>query len=151
MRSLFLVFLVLLSLPIAASAAPPPIAASVEAVQAADVRPPVVTPQMLRYSRTRVVLYFVGTAYGLLALWGVHATGLSARFARLVQPQRFSFLRLVGYYALLETTLLLVRSPLIFYSGYSLEHIYGLSSQSLGAWLGDVCEGSTEFSPSITS
>ena len=138
MRSLFLVFLVLLSLPIAASAAPPPIAASVEAAQAADVRLPVVTPQMLRYSRTRVVLYFVGTAYGLLALWGVLATGLSARFARLVQPQRFSFLRLLGYYALLETTLLLVRSPLIFYSGYSLEHTYGLSSQSLGAWLGDV-------------
>lgn len=138
MRLLFLVFILLLFAPFGVSAAPTPIAAPISTAQFADVRPPVVTPQMLRYSRTRVALYFIGTAYSLLALWGVLASGLSARLGRWVRPQRFSFLRLLGYYALLELTLLAIRSPLIFYSGYSLEHAYGLSSQSFGAWLGDV-------------
>ena len=138
MRLLFFVFILVLLASVVVSAAPTPIAVPISAAQSAEVRPPVITPQMLRYSRTRVALYFVGTAYSLLALWGVLASGLSARLSRLAQPQRFSFLRLLGYYALLEVTLLLLRSPLIFYSGYTLEHTYGLSSQSLGAWLGDV-------------
>jgi len=137
MRFVLLVSFVLFILPGMVDAAPlPPV--KVSAAQSADVRPPVVTPQMLRYSRTRVALYFAGTAYSLLALWGVLASGFSARLGRWVRPQRFSFLQLLGYYALLELTLLAIRSPLIFYSGYSLEHAYGLSSQSFGAWLGDV-------------
>ena len=106
-----------------------------------DVRPPVVTPQMTRYSRTRYALYFAGTAYELLALWGVLAMGLSAHLRRVVQPLRFSFFRLAGYYALLTLVLIVVHAPLTWYSGYYLEHAYGLSSQGVGAWLGDLVKG----------
>ena len=135
-----------LLLPRPADAAPPPpppvLPASVPAAaQGDDVRPPVVTPQMRRYSRTRYALYFAGTAYGMLALWGTLATGLSARLRRLAQPLRFSFLQLTGYYALLTLVLLAVHAPLTWYSGYYLEHAYGLSSQSFPAWAGDLAKG----------
>ncbi len=129
--------LLLLPLPSVRAGPLPPSVPLQAAAQNDDVKPPVVTPQMLRYSRTRYALYFVGTAYGLLALWGVLASGLSARLRRLVQPLRFSFFRLLGYYALLTLALVIIHAPLTFYSGYYLEHAYGLSSQSLPAWLGD--------------
>ena len=112
-----------------------------EDVRPPVVTPPVVTPQMTRYSRTRYALYFAGTAYELLALWGVLATGLSAHLRRVVQPLRFSFFRLAGYYALLALVLIVVHAPLTWYSGYYLEHAYGLSSQGVGAWLGDLVKG----------
>ena len=141
--NMLMVCFALLLLPLTVRAAPPtlPASASSTSAQAAEVKPPVVTPQMLRYSRTRYTLYFAGTAYGLLALWGILATGLSARLRRLVQPLRFSFFRLLGYYALLTLTLLAIHFPLTWYSGYYLEHIYGLSGQSFGAWAGDLLKG----------
>lgn len=104
----------------------------------ADVRPPVVTPQMKRYSEIGYILYFVGTAYGLFALWLVLASGLSARLRQLVQPLRFSLLRLLAYYSLLTLVLLLLHAPLTYYSGYWLPHAYGLSSEPFGRWSGDV-------------
>ncbi len=107
----------------------------------ADVRPPVVTAQMKRYSEIGYALYFVGTAYGLLTLWGVLASGLSARLRQVVQPVRYSLLRLLGYYLLLTLVLLLLHAPLTFYSGYWLPHAYGLSSEHFGGWLGDVLKG----------
>ena len=105
------------------------------------MRLPVVTPQMKRYSEIGYALYFAGTAYGLLALWLVLASGLSARLRQLVQPLRFSFLRLLGYYALLTLVLLLLHAPLTYYSGYWLPHAYGLSSESFGGWLLDLLKG----------
>ncbi len=104
----------------------------------ADVRPPTVTPEMKRYSEIGYALYFAGTAYGLLALWAVLATGLSARLRRWVQPLRFSLLRLLGYYTLLTLVLVMIHAPLTVYRGYVLPHHYGLSSQSFGGWLGDI-------------
>ena len=102
---------------------------------------PVVTPQARRYARTCDVLAFVGTAYELLLLWGVLASGLSARLRSLVQPLRFSFFRLAGYYVLLTLVLLVLHAPLTYYAGYYLSHAYGLSSQSVWAWLGDLAKG----------
>ena len=103
-----------------------------------DVRPPVVTPAMTRYSRIRWGLYFVGTAYELLALWGVLASGLSARLRRWTGALPGSFVQLAAYYSLLTLALLIVQAPLTIYSGYTLSHEYGLSSQSVGGWLGDI-------------
>ncbi len=144
MRFLFLAGLVAVSLaifllPVPPRAAPPPLAA----VQTASdtVTPPVVTPAARRYSRIRWGMYFLSTAYGLAALGGVLASGLSAKMSRWVQPWRFSLLRLAGYYAALTAVLLLVKAPLTWYSGYFLSHAYGLSSQSFGAWLGDLFKG----------
>ena len=124
--------LLLLVLPPPAHAAP---------LHALGVRPPVVTPQMKRYSEIGYALYFGGTVYGLLALWAVLASGLSARLRRWVQPLRFSFVRLLAYYTLLTLALVLLQAPLTFYSGYVLPHTYGLSSESFGGWLGEHFKG----------
>ena len=132
MRLFYLLCLALIFLPLTAHAAPLP---------NADVRPPTVTPEMKRYSEIGYVLYFVGTAYSFLALWGVLALGLSARLRHWVQPLRFSLLRLLGYYTLLTLTLVAVHAPLTVYRSYVLQHQYGLSSQSFGGWLGDLGKG----------
>lgn len=134
----FICLALLLFLPMTARAAPPSPVAAQAALQNAGVKPPVVTPQMRRYSQTRYALYFAGTAYSLLVLWGVLATGWSARLRRFVQPLRFSFFQLAGYYTLLTLTLLLLHFPLTWYSGFYLEHVYGLSSQSVWGWLMDL-------------
>ena len=144
MRYLFLAGLVAVGLAIVLlpvpprAAAPPP-----SAFQTASdtVTPPVVTPAAHQYSRLRWGMYFVSTAFGLAALGGVLASGLSAKLRRWVQPWKFSLLRMAGYYAALTGVLLLIKAPLIWYSGYYLSHAYGLSSQSLAAWLGDLFKG----------
>ncbi|MCW3058724.1 MAG: hypothetical protein JWQ02_545 [Capsulimonas sp.] len=106
-----------------------------------DVRPPNVTLAMRRYSRIRYTLYFVGTAYSLLALWALLATGLSARLRQIAERlSRRRFFTLLWYYVLFALTLWIVRLPLSFYSGYWLSHAYGLSHQSFGAWMGDVAK-----------
>ncbi len=139
MRLVFILCFALLFLSIPANAAPSTDAQSTS--RSSEVKPPVITSQMIRYSRTRYTLYFVGTAYGLLALWGILASGLSARLRQIVQTLRFSFFRLTGYYVLLTVVLLLVHFPLTFYSGYFLEHAYGLSSQSFPTWASDIAKG----------
>ncbi len=108
------------------------------AVHAApEVRPPVVTPQMKRYSEIGYALYFGSALYSLLALWAVLASGLSSRLRQIVQPLHFSFLRLLGYYTLLALTLLVIHAPLTFFAGYWLPHTYGQSAEGFGAWAGD--------------
>ena len=102
-----------------------------------NVRPPIVTPQMKRYSEIGYALYFGGTLYSLLALWAVLASGLSARLRQIVQPLRFSLLRLLGYYTLLALTLLVIHAPLTVFAGYWLPHAYGQSAEGFGAWAGD--------------
>ena len=140
---LLLFCLVLLISPLAANAAPSQSSSnSINATtQDNDVRPPLVTPQARRYSRTRYALYFFGTAYELLVLWGILASGLTAKLRRMVQPLRFSFFQLAGYYVLLTLVLLAAHAPLTWYGGYYLSHAYGLSSQGVGAWLSDLAKG----------
>ena len=143
MRIFVLLCLALLFLPVSSNAGPALIAHSSQQnnLPSSDVKPPVVTPQMKRYSQTRYALYFVGTVYELLALWGILASGLSARLRRIVQPLRFSFFRLASYYVLLTLALLVIHAPLTWYSGYYLERTYGLSAQSFPNWIGDLAKG----------
>jgi STE24 endopeptidase len=142
MRLFVIICLAGLCLTLAAWAgpeSPPPPAQS--APFSSDVKPPTVTPQMERYSRTRYALYFVGMAYELITLWGVLASGLSVRLRRLTLPLRYSLLQLAGYYALLTLVLVAIHFPLTLYSSYFLEHEYGLSSQSFPLWAADLAKG----------
>ncbi len=147
MRLLFLagviaVVLALALLPVPPrAAAPAPAAQTITQTASDTVTPPVVTPAIRQYSRIRWGMYFVSTAFGLAALGGVLALGVSAKLRAWVKPWKFSLLRMAGYYAALTGVLLLVKAPLTWYSGYYLSHAYGLSPQSLGAWLGDLFKG----------
>lgn len=117
---------------------PPPVPASVH------FQMPVVTPLMLRYSTTCYALYFFATFYGLIVLWGILASGLSAKlraWASVLPGGRNRFAALCWYYLLFTVAVVILHAPLTFYSGYWLDHAYGLSSQSVVAWLGDSAKG----------
>lgn len=96
----------------------------------------------IEYSNTRNVLYFVEFFFGALIWIGLLVTGLSAKmlgWAERVGKRRF--LTLFLYLLLLIGVVQLVSLPLEYYSGYHLEHQYGLSNQSLGAWAWDLLKG----------
>ena len=123
-------------------AAPPQPHRAQHASAGQDVPPLIVTPKMRRYARTGYGLYFAGAVYGWALLWGVLASGLSARL-REVAERRASkpWGRLAIYYGLLTLVLGLARFPLAWYGGFWRERAYGLSAQSFGSWLGDWLKG----------
>ena len=94
--------------------------------------------QAIEYSDTKHILYFISLAYGLVVLLFVLFTGLSARLrdrAKAIGRRRFFTLAIFLLLFLLVTAALSL--PLDFYSGYLVEHTYGLSNQSVGAWMWD--------------
>lgn len=98
--------------------------------------------QALEYSNTRNILYFVEFFFGALIWVALLFTGFSGKmlaWAERVGKKRFITLFL--YLLLLIGIVQLVSLPLEFYSGYLLEHEYGLSNQSLGAWGWDLLKG----------
>ena len=123
----------------AASRSPVPVHA---AANNQDVPPLVVTPKMQKYARTGYRLYFVGTLYGWALLWGVLASGMSARLRKGAERTvKHPGARVAVYYGLLTAGLALARFPLAWYGGFWRERAYGLSAQSFGAWLGDWLKG----------
>jgi len=107
-----------------------------------DVPPLVVTPKMRRYARTGYALHFAGVAWEWLLLWGVLASGGSARIRDLAERRtKKPWSRLAVYYALLTLVLGLAQFPLAWYDGFWRERAYGLSAQNFGAWLADWFKG----------
>jgi len=105
------------------------------------IRMPVVTEKMRRWSRIHWTLFFVRTAYSLLILWAILATGLSARMRRAGErTSRFKLIQTLAYYVMFLGVLALANAPFTAYSGYYLPHAYGLSRQSVPSWLGDIAK-----------
>ena len=94
--------------------------------------------QAIAYSRSLYILYFVGTLVAMaiyLLLW---QTGLSVRFRNWAcQASRRTLVQCLIFVPLIATSASLLNLPLHFYSGYVVEHRYGLSTQSLTSWFGD--------------
>ncbi len=145
MQSRFLILcLLLLSLwlvkPMAyAGPAQPPSASS---PSASDPYHLTTTPRMRRYADTGYALYFLGTAYSVLVLWGILASGLSAKlrdWAARISSHWYLILPL--YYIALSLVLAVFNIPLNVGDGFWLSHAYGLSHESFGAWLADEVKG----------
>ncbi|MCU1245701.1 MAG: family peptidase [Acidobacteria bacterium] len=97
-----------------------------------------VTAEMLRHSRIRDVLYFVGEGYALAMLLLVLATGLSARLREAAtRVGRKPFIVAMIFFALLSTVTALFEFPLSYYSGFVVPHQFALTHQTLGNWLLD--------------
>lgn len=96
------------------------------------------TPEARSYWTTKTVLGLFGLAYSIVAGLLVLFLGWSAKIRDVaVRASRFRYVRVLIYLALISLVLTLLDFPLAWYSGYALEHQYHLSTQSLGAWLGD--------------
>lgn len=94
--------------------------------------------QAIAYSHIRYLLYFLGTLISLgiyLLLWRTGVTVIFRNWASGVS-QRLVVQCLI-FIPLFVVAATLLNLPLDFYSGYVLEHRFGLSTQGLASWFGD--------------
>jgi STE24 endopeptidase len=94
--------------------------------------------QAIAYSRSLYILYFLGTLVSLgiyVFLWRARIAVKFRDWARKVS--RRLFVQCLIVVPLFVATAALLKLPLNFYSGYVLEHRFGLSTQGLAFWLGD--------------
>jgi Zn-dependent protease with chaperone function len=101
-----------------------------------------ITDEMIRHSRIRDVLYFVGVAWSFGTLAIVLVTRLSRRIrdsARKVSAR--PWLTAAIYGAILSVTLAVLDFPLNYYSGFVVPHQFDLTEQSFGGWMGDQAKG----------
>ena len=96
----------------------------------------------IRYSRTHEWLVLVGALYGALLSLLALVTGSSARVrqrAEHIVPDNLGPVMPYGVVAMLAS--FLASLPLSYFEGYTIEHRYGLSNQTLPAWLGEQLKG----------
>ena len=96
------------------------------------------TPENRAYASARVALGFIEPFYMVLVSAILLFTGLSARMRDLAHAlggRRYA--RVLAYLVLYSAVGFVLALPLLWYEGFALEHRYGLSNQSLGAWLGE--------------
>lgn len=101
-----------------------------------------ITDEMIRHSRIRDVLYFVGVAWSFAVLGVVLGTGLSRRMRDLAaRVAKRPFMVAMLYIALFTLVTALLEFPLTYYSAYVVPHQFDLSDQSFGSWMGDLGKG----------
>ena len=135
----------------ATSAAPAPVVDSLDAAAAPAVAAAAVpardyiaeiranfTPQTRAYSASRTALAFVDPLYTLVVALIMLFSGLSAKLRDIAcdLAQR-RYVRVMVYFVLFSVIAAVMMMPLWWVGDFALEHRYGLSNQSLGAWLND--------------
>jgi len=98
--------------------------------------------QAIAYSHSLYILYFLGTLVALgiyLLLWRVrYAVTLRGWAYRI---SRWHFVQCLIFVPFFAATVTLLNFPLDYYSGFVLEHRFGLSTQGFASWLGDWGKG----------
>ncbi|MFP5247569.1 MAG: M48 family metallopeptidase [Thermoanaerobaculia bacterium] len=101
-----------------------------------------ITDEMIRHSRIRDILYFVGVAWSGAALLLLLVTGASRKMrdaAARITKRPFLLAMLYLVFFILATALL--DFPLTYYSGFVVPHQFELSDQSFGSWMLDQLKG----------
>jgi Zn-dependent protease with chaperone function len=96
----------------------------------------------IEYSHTRYVLYFVGVALSFaiyLLLWMGKLGVLFRNWARRVASRHF--VQTLIFVPLFLAVVSVVEFPLDYYSGFVVEHRFGLATESFLPWLGDWGKG----------
>ena len=94
--------------------------------------------QAVAYAHARYLIYFSGVALSLgiyFFLWRAKIALAFRNWARLVSARHF--VQCLIFVPLFFIIVSLIDFPLSYYSGYTLERHFGLSTQSFGSWLGD--------------
>ena len=91
-----------------------------------------------RYEAIHNLLFVVETVYTVLLLvaflyW--EGTDLLANVAQSISPNPWIYVAIYGVAVIVATKLLFL--PLNYFGDYHLEHKFGLSNESLGAWAFD--------------
>jgi Zn-dependent protease with chaperone function len=102
------------------------------------VTPPMVTDRMLQYAHTRYALLFVRVIYSCIVLLFLLQVGWLAAVRDWLQARCGNrFVQLILFLAVLQVMLTIFALPYQYLAAFYLEHQFGLSDQSLLAWLGD--------------
>ena len=92
----------------------------------------------VRHSRLQLIWGLVGEIWGWAVLATILFTGLSPRIEQVAAHLFHNRLgTLVPFVALLSLVLSLIGLPIAYYRGFVIEHEFGLSNQTLFAWLSD--------------
>ncbi len=101
-----------------------------------------ITDEMVRHSRIRDTLYFVGTAWTFVVLGVLLVTGLSRRMrdgaARITKKPWVLALLYIAFFTVVTA---LLDFPLTYYSDFVVPHQFDLSDQAFGSWMGDQLKG----------
>ena len=101
-----------------------------------------ITDEMIRHSRIRDVLYFVGNAWAMATMVVLLVTPVSRKirdFAARVtkRPVPMSMI----YIAIFTLAVAVIDFPLVYYSDYVVSHQFDLTDQTFGAWMLDQVKG----------
>lgn len=100
------------------------------------------TPESRSYWTTRTLLSFLAPLYAAATMLVLLFSGLSARMRdRAHRLGRNRYLRTLIYLAQFTVASTLLFLPLAWFAGFWLEHRFGLSNQTIGAWLGEQGKG----------
>jgi STE24 endopeptidase len=114
-------------------------AAELAAMQRFGVTPPTVTQQVLEYSHLRYGLMFATLLVTWVTLWLILQTGWAAKIRTFLQARiKNPYAVIAAFIPVLAAILFLFRLPYNFYSGFQIEHAFGLTHQSFGDWLLDL-------------
>ena len=97
-----------------------------------------ITDEMIRHTRVRDTLYFVGVAYSLGVMALLLLSGASRKMRDLAAGlTKKPFLLAMLYIVFLTIVATLLEFPLAYYSGFHVPHQFDLSDQPLSGWLVD--------------
>jgi len=100
------------------------------------------TEKAVSYYRTGIVLWIVGTLWGLAIPAAFLFTGFSARIRNWAKRVGRWWFPIIGvYFTIFALINFLIDFPLSYYSGYVRQHAYGLSNQTFSKWFGDEIKG----------
>jgi STE24 endopeptidase len=137
--------------PAPATVDPPPVAAAADSSADAGVvhpAPPArdylaelragFTPEDRSYARLKTIMRVVRPVAGIVIAVLVLFSGLAAKMRDVAHALgRRLYARMLVFMILFTALLGVLQLPLEWYDGFVLEHRFGLSTQSLAAWLGD--------------
>jgi STE24 endopeptidase len=97
-----------------------------------------ITGEMIRHSRIRDVLYFVGNAWAIATMVVLLVTPVSRKLRdAAARVTRQPFLMAMVYIALFTLVVAAIDFPLAYYSGFVVPHQFDLTDQTFGAWMTD--------------
>jgi Zn-dependent protease with chaperone function len=100
------------------------------------------TARSRAYARTRAALGFIEPIYGILVNLFLLFSGLAGRMRDVAHAMGHRrYVRVLVFLVFYSLAGLALTFPLSWYGSFALEHRYGLSNQTLGAWLGDLAKG----------
>jgi STE24 endopeptidase len=101
-----------------------------------------ITDEMIRHSRIRDTLYFVGNAWTVGMLVLLLKTGAAGKMKRAAERvTKKPFLVAMLTIGLLICALAVLDFPLAYYSGFHVPHQFDLTDQGFGSWMGDMLKG----------